>query len=154
MTNISIFGASAIIALLLTGCGTNELTEKEKLIADAKQTVAASLKDPESAKFRSLDVYVDKKIVCGEINGKNGYGAYAGFSPFYYQSGYGQITDYDSIFYPRYEEVCLGALRAKGEEALASAAARAAALEDGPEKTKLIESIRDLQAEGSGAANR
>lgn len=75
------------IPLVLAGCKPGE----EKAISLAKSEVAANLKDPASAQFR--DVKVSKMadaedgrvvaVVCGEINGKNGFGAYAGFHPFF-----------------------------------------------------------------------
>lgn len=48
--------------------------------AQAKKLVADSLRDPASAQFR--DVVGHGDAVCGEVNGKNGYGAYAGFKHF------------------------------------------------------------------------
>lgn len=76
-----------VIPLALAGCKPSD----EKAISLAKSEVAANLKDPASAKFRN--VKVAKKtdaedgrvvaVVCGEINGKNGFGAYAGFHPFF-----------------------------------------------------------------------
>lgn len=51
------------------------------LIHEAKDEVAAQLKDPESAKFRNIRS--DGDYVCGEVNGANSFGAMAGYSPFY-----------------------------------------------------------------------
>ena len=75
------------IPLVLAGCKPGE----EKAISLAKSEVAANLKDPASAQFRNVKVakMMDADqgsvcaIVCGEINGKNGFGAYAGFHPFF-----------------------------------------------------------------------
>lgn len=75
------------IPLVLAGCKPSE----EKAISLAKSEVAANLKDPASAQFRNVKVakMIDADqgsvfaIVCGEINGKNGFGAYAGFHPFF-----------------------------------------------------------------------
>lgn len=75
------------IPLALAGCKPGE----EKAISLAQSEVAANLKDPASAQFRNVkvakmtDADDDRVIavVCGEINGKNGFGAYAGFHPFY-----------------------------------------------------------------------
>ncbi|MCA6195379.1 hypothetical protein KD741_07525 [Escherichia coli] len=75
------------IPLVLAGCKPGE----EKAISLAKSEVAANLKDPASAQFRNVKVAKmtdadDGRIiavVCGEINGKNGFGAYAGFHPFF-----------------------------------------------------------------------
>lgn len=52
----------------------------ENTVAKGKQAAAALLKDPSSAQFRNVQVV--EGAVCGEINGKNGYGAYTGFSRF------------------------------------------------------------------------
>lgn len=46
-----------------------------------KTVVANGLKDPESAKFRSVKVKWD--TVCGEVNAKNSYGGYVGYRRFY-----------------------------------------------------------------------
>lgn len=57
---------------------------EQDAIASAQKAVADSLKDPESARFRNVKVkpYLEGHIVCGEVNGKNSYGAYVGFRPF------------------------------------------------------------------------
>ena len=76
-----------MIPLVLAGCKPGE----EKAISLAKSEVAANLKDPASAQFRNVKVskMTDAEdghviaVVCGEINGKNGFGAYAGFHPFF-----------------------------------------------------------------------
>ncbi len=76
-----------VIPLVLAGCKPGE----EKAIYLAKSEVAANLKDPASAQFRNVKVskMTDAEdghviaVVCGEINGKNGFGAYAGFHPFF-----------------------------------------------------------------------
>jgi len=56
----------------------------QKLQREAEHTVARMLKDPDSAKFRDVRVVVwdGSNAVCGEVNGRNGYGAYSGFSKF------------------------------------------------------------------------
>jgi len=57
------------------------------LVAQAKTKIARDLKDPDSAKFRDVGIYKSSTgkggvAVCGEINAKNGYGAYIGFRKF------------------------------------------------------------------------
>lgn len=76
-----------VIALcLLAGCKPGA----EKAISIGQNEVSAVMKDPDSSKFRNVK-FVQKEesedgtingYVCGEINAKNSYGAYAGFSPF------------------------------------------------------------------------
>jgi hypothetical protein len=63
-------------------------TQRE-LIRKAKVEAATDMLDPESAKFRRVSAGILKDgdlkgqaVVCGEINGKNANGAYAGYSRF------------------------------------------------------------------------
>lgn len=76
-----------ILALVsLVGCKPGA----EKAVELGKSEVAADVRDPDSVKFRYLrfvqgDDSPDGAItgyVCGQINAKNGFGAYEGFSPF------------------------------------------------------------------------
>lgn len=55
-----------------------------QIVAAAQETVADSLKDPESARFRGVAIktYNGNRIVCGEVNAKNSYGGYVGYEPF------------------------------------------------------------------------
>lgn len=46
----------------------------------AKHQVVALLRDPGSAKFRNIKT--NESAVCGEVNGKNAFGAYSGFKRF------------------------------------------------------------------------
>ncbi len=57
---------------------------RDELIAKAQQTIANQLKDPAAAQFRNVNVkdYAGGVLVCGEVNGKNSYGAYVGFKRF------------------------------------------------------------------------
>lgn len=64
--------------------------EKEKqlsaFVADAKLELTRDFKDPSFAKWRRLFVVpADGRFMflCGEVNGKNSYGAYVGFKRFY-----------------------------------------------------------------------
>lgn len=56
-------------------------------VEQAKEAVAAGLKDPQSAQFREVKVCRSGKIVEGEVNAKNAFGGYVGFEPFYYVDG-------------------------------------------------------------------
>ena len=44
--------------------------------------VKAKLKDPESSKFKNIKLSEDMSF-CGDVNAKNGFGGYSGFSKFY-----------------------------------------------------------------------
>lgn len=59
------------VLALLAGCG-------DDTIEKGRAAAAFQLKDPGSAQFRG-DYITSIGSVCGEINGKNGFGAYTGF---------------------------------------------------------------------------
>ncbi|EJL22694.1 hypothetical protein PMI01_04933 [Caulobacter sp. AP07] len=67
------------------GKGAGEWLEGLGRIGAAKKLIAHDLKDPSSALFR--EVHKTDQAVCGEVNGKNAYGAYAGFRHFIVESG-------------------------------------------------------------------
>lgn len=51
-----------------------------------QRAVADRLRDPEAARFRNVQGVTygsDHRAICGEFNGKNAYGGYIGFAPFY-----------------------------------------------------------------------
>lgn len=50
--------------------------------SEAEQAVAKEFKDPESSKFRNVKRLFEGEF-CGEVNTKNGFGAYAGFRAFH-----------------------------------------------------------------------
>jgi hypothetical protein len=62
--------------------------EGEAKIRIAAQHLATSVRDPSSTSFRN--VFIQKRVtdkgepltLCGEVNGKNGYGGFTGFQPF------------------------------------------------------------------------
>lgn len=65
------------LVLWLAGC--------DSTIKDAEGLAASQLRDPSSAQFRNVEKVVQpdgRTGVCGEINGKNAYGGYAGFTRF------------------------------------------------------------------------
>ncbi|MFH3521913.1 hypothetical protein ABK937_15315 [Klebsiella pneumoniae] len=72
--------------LFLTACKPTE----EKAIELAKSEISHDMKDPLSTQFRDVvSIKVGEKddgsiamLVCGEVNSKNSFGAYAGYSPF------------------------------------------------------------------------
>lgn len=66
---------------LLAGCN-KEKSAEELLIESAQQTIALQLKDPQSVQFRNMKGSERAKMVCGELNAKNGMGGYVGFKRF------------------------------------------------------------------------
>ena len=56
----------------------------DEAVEAAKAVVAYDLKDPESARFRSIEIrdFQGGKLICGEVNAKNSYGGYVGYQKF------------------------------------------------------------------------
>lgn len=76
-----------VIALFsLVGCKPGA----EKASRIGQKIISAAMRDPDSAKFRYVRFIQQeetedgtvKGVVCGQVNAKNGFGAYSGFSPF------------------------------------------------------------------------
>lgn len=79
-----------ILAMLLSGQAWAATRDEWPGIAiyNAKQAVEARLRDPGSAEFRNVGVYwpvrsvKTPQAVCGEVNGKNGFGGFTGYQAF------------------------------------------------------------------------
>ena len=72
----------ALAFALLAGCGGD--------VGKAHEEVKKYLNDGDAAQFRGDRVLYlppdDQKIVCGEVNAKNAFGAYVGFTPYVVES--------------------------------------------------------------------
>lgn len=70
---------------------------EEKVIDEALASARHGMKDPDAAQFRNvrLVAYNGGHVVCGEVNGKNSYGAYVGYTPFVASTANAQIYDED-----------------------------------------------------------
>jgi len=67
--------------------------------AAAKSAVRREMRDPDAAQFREMGgCFKDKAIVKGEVNGKNAYGAYTGFRPFYFADGRAVLANTEDLF--------------------------------------------------------
>jgi len=53
-------------------------------VAEAQTLVRRAMRDPESVRFRSVRSNASTGAVCGIYNAKNGFGGYAGETPFIY----------------------------------------------------------------------
>jgi len=99
----------ASVALLLSGCvATTPITASKSVglsthqLAQIKATVVRDFFDPDAATFRNIRA-VDVTLadgqtfrrVCGEVNGKNRYGAYVGFEMFGGKITQGQFQQED-----------------------------------------------------------
>lgn len=86
------FRTSLLALIILSGCSVQADTSQ------AEEAVKAVMRDPDSAKFRNLEVN-DDGSVCGEVNGRNAFGGMTGFSPFAYVDGvsvfYGEGGEFD-----------------------------------------------------------
>ena len=72
--------AAALIVVLLTiGC--------TKGPSEFENRVRSEMRDPLSVVFS--DVATTETVACGFVNGKNGYGGYAGKVPFFYEHNEG-----------------------------------------------------------------
>lgn len=96
-----------VCATLMVGaCQWVPGSDQNKIEA-AQQRVANELRDPASAQFRNSRI--KDGWVCGEVNGKNGYGAYSGFQRFVVGPDTLTLeptgTDEDSELAKRYFEV-------------------------------------------------
>lgn len=74
------------IGILIVAIGGMSLAGCDSASSRAQEIAARDLKDPSSAQFR--DVREAKGgAVCGEMNGKNAFGAYTGFKRFVVRAG-------------------------------------------------------------------
>lgn len=75
-----------ICCLALAGCGAGQSGELER----AKEEVASRARDPSSVQFRNVRFEAQhdgSKVLCGEMNAKNGFGGYVGFRDFALKDG-------------------------------------------------------------------
>jgi len=85
--------SAGIAVLALAGCVSNDTPVNAKPTAASTAdrnlvaaTIAQNLKDPESAQFRNWRAYQlsnGHRVICAELNAKNGFGGYVGFEPAY-----------------------------------------------------------------------
>lgn len=79
---------SLLFWVALSIAGSAMASEIPKIDEDAlREAMDDVLKDSESARFRRLEIFKDKDadtlyVICGEVNAKNSYGAYSGYTPF------------------------------------------------------------------------
>ncbi len=73
---------------------SREIIDDHDEISEIKSHISVNLRDPESAQVRDLyrvkSTYTYQglpvEMICGEVNGKNLYGAYVGYTGFFYTS--------------------------------------------------------------------
>lgn len=84
-----------VVGLLIIGCSKSPeeklIDETEKLELKVRAYVRTLLKDGDSAKFRN------QYKMCGEVNSKNSFGAYTGFTKYI-------VTDDKTFFEEEYQD--------------------------------------------------
>lgn len=91
---------ACVLALTIAGCGGE--------LDDVRSAVAYKLKDPGSAQFRNEREVSGGKF-CGEVNGKNAFGAYSGFHPFLaVQGDHGFEVTIDATLSDRFASAACG----------------------------------------------
>ena len=106
----TLFVALMMIASIGTALADNtaKLTSPKKVLNSIKTEVANSMKDPSSAQFKDVTVYkyTDKDgkpqfVAVGQVNAKNSFGGYVGFTYFSVAViGGGGIID-DIVVFPQ-----------------------------------------------------
>lgn len=99
-----------LIICLLMFMSANAFAAKPNIIEVGKEMVRSELKDPDSAKFRNLTAYTNKKegkwMVCGEVNAKNAMGGYHGYMLFIASEGGAAIDNsHDVVFSKMFKEI-------------------------------------------------
>jgi hypothetical protein len=70
--------------LVIVAVGAASLSGCNMALSEAHKAAADAMRDPASARF-SHESVAPTGVVCGFVDGKNGFGAYAGASPYIYQ---------------------------------------------------------------------
>ncbi|WP_143182252.1 hypothetical protein [Serratia fonticola] len=106
------FLAVTLVIFGLTACDTVD----EKMLMNAQETVAQQLKDPDSARFSDVFIVRGERgvtppedtwqnvAVCGYVNGKNAFGAYAGSMRFVVLFREYDKSNSHSVIYVKTEE--------------------------------------------------
>lgn len=79
------YAALAVVAFVMLGKMLPTPAWDTGLTYPAKETVKNRLRDPESAEFRNLTTISTgqtERVVCGEVNARNGFGGFVGFTKF------------------------------------------------------------------------
>lgn len=115
MLNKTLFAAILVAVAVSVHAQTKAPTVKEQAIL-AKKNLVKEFLDPESAKFRGLigygmkhpDGQVQLIALCGEVNGKNSFGAYTGFKRFYSIGGMMSKIETEESPVAAYDTTCKG----------------------------------------------
>ncbi|MBQ4854060.1 hypothetical protein IMW82_05180 [Rhodanobacter sp. B2A1Ga4] len=81
MRNIFVGAALAFAIVSPAFAADHSATPKQLTVVKSAFSEVQTLKDPDSVKLKN--VRISKDNVCGEVNAKNSYGAYVGYTTFY-----------------------------------------------------------------------
>lgn len=103
--------APAMAQSIVDGSGS---TIDTAVLSKVVTTVSDKTRDPESARLRRIQAGRSQTLraICGEINSKNGFGAYSGYVPFVYFLKTGEVS-----LYPEEEASTKAELKETREEA-------------------------------------
>lgn len=79
-----------LAVIMLLPHAVYSFTDEESFKNEATSQVKLILSDPDSANFRNLQVVINSKgeeSICGEVNARNKFGGYVGFTSFSYSKG-------------------------------------------------------------------
>jgi hypothetical protein len=95
--------STLLATIVLSGCDAPEITA-------AHEAAKGHMNDPASAQFRNEQTNVQgaTKVVCGEVNGKNSYGGYSGFSRYVYDGKNAYVSPGDPGFANYYRNAVNG----------------------------------------------
>lgn len=79
LVGIGLFSAQAEAQTVIDG---SEQGIEPKILTSMLETISESFRDPSSTQVRNIRLTSQTGGYCGEVNTKNGFGAYAGFTPF------------------------------------------------------------------------
>lgn len=80
--------AVGLAALTLAGC-----TAEQKAIRDAEDLVRTAARDPDSIEFRNMRQAPKTGAICGEVNGRNGFGGKTGWTLILVRDGQVDIAE-------------------------------------------------------------
>jgi len=89
-----------LVVCFSSSCTPENVRREQELRAAAETAVRNKLRDPQSAVFSDVEVRLENGSVCGKVNGKNGFGGYAGAEFFAFYQGMAAVGSDDDQLLP------------------------------------------------------
>jgi len=102
---MKIIGFACLAAVLAVPASAQSVTDDSarridpETLKTAMKAVSDEMRDPGSTLFRNLFSVRKGEIICGEVNSKNGFGAYVGYMAF----SYDKVFKFQTILNPNDE---------------------------------------------------